>query len=106
MHVSGLLYEERQTSAPDLSRHIPSPVRSHFGLPTINGAIHTLTDFLALAYERFLANGDEALFKTAIQQQGGAPPPPDLDCPITHRIRDALVCGEWYRVVRVYNDNG
>jgi hypothetical protein len=62
-----------------------------------------VTDSLAQAYEQFLTDGDEALFKAAIFEHGGTGPSPDLDCPIAHRIRDILVCGDWYRIVRVYD---
>ncbi len=62
-----------------------------------------VTDLLAQAYERYLTDEDEASLKAAILQYGGIAPSPDLDCPIAHRIRDMIVCGDWYRVVRVYN---
>ena len=62
-----------------------------------------MTDLLAQAYEQFLTDADEALFKAAIVQHGGSAPSSELDCPIAHRIQDVLVCGDWYRIVRVYD---
>lgn len=62
-----------------------------------------MTDLLAQAYERFLTDSDESSFKMAIERHGGCAPSSELDCPIAHRIRDVLVCEEWYRIVRVYD---
>ncbi|MCC9655270.1 hypothetical protein [Rhodopirellula halodulae] len=62
-----------------------------------------MTDWLAQAYEQFLMDGDEVLLKSAIEQYGGTESPSELDCPFAHRIQDLVVCGDWFRVVRVYD---
>lgn len=71
--------------------------------PTEGGPFRIVTDLLAQAYERFMTDGDMSSFERAIEQHGGIAPPSELECPIAHRIRDVLVCEQWYRVVRVYD---
>ncbi len=60
-------------------------------------------DRLAKAFERFLLDHDEAAFLVAIQQYGGHSPASDLDFPIVHRIRDVILCGDAFRILRVYD---
>lgn len=51
-------------------------------------------------WERFLADGDEAAF-LAIVQALPSRPVPDAGYPELHRISDAVLCGEPFRVVRL-----
>jgi hypothetical protein len=58
-------------------------------------------DPLHAAFERFLKDRDEAALLAAVHRSGGRAPSADEDTPVAHRIRDVLLGGSAYRVVRV-----